>query len=50
MDPYVQDVYQVASRIFVFFVPLIITWASYAGIFWKMARAKNKVSKLKALR
>jgi hypothetical protein len=44
MDPYVQEVFQVAGRIFIFFVPLGLTWASYAGIFWRMARTKRKVS------
>jgi hypothetical protein len=43
MDPYVQEVFQVTGRIFVFFVPLALTWASYAGIYWKMTRTKRKV-------
>jgi hypothetical protein len=44
MDPYVQKIYQVTGRVFVFFLPLAVTWTSYAGIYWKATHSKRKVS------
>jgi hypothetical protein len=44
MNENVAAIYQVASRIIIFFFPLGITWFSYVGIYWKMMRAKRQVN------
>jgi hypothetical protein len=35
--------YWLIGRVLVFLVPLIITWVSYTGIYWKMIHIRSKV-------
>jgi hypothetical protein len=43
MSPRARLIYWLSGRVLVFFVPLIITCMSNAGIYWKMRRAQFKV-------
>jgi hypothetical protein len=43
MTPKSQQIYSLVGRILVFLVPLIITWVSYVGIYWRTMRASSKV-------
>jgi hypothetical protein len=43
MDAKSTQIYQLASRIIVYFIPLGIMWFSYAGIYWKTILAGRKV-------
>lgn len=43
MDESIRGIYQLLSRLILFFFPLGITWISYVGIYWKMMRAKRQV-------
>jgi hypothetical protein len=38
-----REVYWIIGRVLVFLVPLVITWVSYIGIYWKMVLARSKV-------
>lgn len=43
IDEHMKQVYTTVSRVFAYFIPLAITWFSYAGIYMKITRSKRKV-------
>jgi len=44
--PIFHPIYILASYIFNFYVPLVITWTSYIGIIYKIRRSSKKVTSL----
>lgn len=43
MAPLSRQIFWLTGRVLVFLLPMVITWISYIGIYWRMKRARSKV-------